>query len=355
MEKKSTTVGHRIYYLDFIRCFACLCVIMIHTVSRYIQQDFGSLNFWAGNILGCFSRVGVPLFVMISGALMLDENYSFSNKKLISHIKKMILFFVFWSAVYCIICEIADPVLLKHESLSIRHLIGCFVEGPAHLWFVYMIVGLYLILPLLRLWVKKENKTYVEYFIILSLIFAVLIPQIISVGSNYSSIFEKINDIFEKQLYLQYVGGFTVYFILGWYLHNFDFKYKTIIYILGIVGFLVSVFSTYILSVSTGKYTPMHGSLTINIFFQTAAVFLFVQTRYAERSPLYKMVGIVSKNSLGIYAVHLLIINMIYKALSFVGLNNAIITIPIMFIGSFVLSCAVSMVCRKIPVLKKLV
>jgi len=70
--------------------------------------------------------------------------------------------------------------------------------GHYHLWFIYLIIGLYFIIPLLRLWVTDDNKKYVEYFIGLSIVFAFIIPQITSIGMYYSSLFVYINDILEK-------------------------------------------------------------------------------------------------------------------------------------------------------------
>ena len=78
---------NRIYYLDILRVIACLCVILIHSSSQYVVKEVGSLNFWTGNIIDGFSRVAVPIFVMISGALLLNKNYNYTEKKLIKHIR----------------------------------------------------------------------------------------------------------------------------------------------------------------------------------------------------------------------------------------------------------------------------
>ena len=91
--------------------------------------------------------------------------------------------------------KIVGSIIIKHESIDIIKIIGSLIKGHYHLWFVYLIIGLYLIVPLLRLWVNDTNKKYVEYFIILSIIFTYIIPQIISIGINYSNLFEYINDI----------------------------------------------------------------------------------------------------------------------------------------------------------------
>ena len=73
------TKSNRIVYLDVLRVIACFSVIMVHSCAQYFVKDIGSFNFWVGNIFDGLARIGVPLFIMISGALMLDKNYQFST------------------------------------------------------------------------------------------------------------------------------------------------------------------------------------------------------------------------------------------------------------------------------------
>ncbi|MDD6466906.1 MAG: acyltransferase family protein [Erysipelotrichaceae bacterium] len=87
--------NNRIYYLDVLRVIACLSVIMVHSSAPYVVKNIGSFNFLIGNIFNSITRIGVPLFVMISGALMLDKNYQFSIEKLMKHITRMFVFLVF--------------------------------------------------------------------------------------------------------------------------------------------------------------------------------------------------------------------------------------------------------------------
>lgn len=102
MEQKLNTSG-RIYDLDVLRTLACCAVVMIHASAQYASNDVGTLNFFIGNFWDSLSRFAVPVFVR------------------------------------------------------------SFFSGSFHLWFCYMIVGLYLILPLLRLWVKRENVRQVRW------------------------------------------------------------------------------------------------------------------------------------------------------------------------------------------------
>ena len=336
----------RIYYLDILRVIACLAVIMIHSSCDYVMYKTTNFNFGVGNIFDSFARLGVPLFVMISGALLLDEKYDYSKEKLLKHIKKMILFFVFWSFVYCLLFNIIGQLFLLEKDFNVYRIINAFVQGYYHLWYIYLIIGLYLILPLLRLWVNDKNKKYVEYFIILSLIFNFLIPQIIIIGNCYGSALVGINDILCSKLCLQYVGGFTTYFILGWYINNYEIKHKKLIYILGIISILISIFGTYILDLE------FYGNLSLHVLLYTAAVFLFVKNIKAKEN---KLILFISKYSLGIYAIHAMIIYVVNKVLLKINFTNALINIPIVFVVTLVASTIGAYIISKIPFFKKFV
>ena len=346
---------NRIFYLDVLRVVACLSVIMIHSSGHYITKDVGSFNYWIGIIFDSFSRVAVPLFVMISGCLFLDSKYNYSNKKIKDSIKKMILFFIFWSSIYCLIFNIIINIL-NNSSIDIVKILGSLIIGHYHLWFIYLIIGLYLIVPLLRLWVNEENKHYVEYFLIISIFITFLIPQLISICCNYSNLFNYFDNIVNNYIQLKYVGGYTTYFILGWYINKYDFKYKKTIYIFGIVGLFITIFGSYFLSVSLNQNMQLFDDLSINILLFSVAVFLFVKNKlYHIKNHNNKIVDTISKNSLGIYGIHVFFVTLILNILDSYSLNYALIFIPFVFLLSFFLSLLCTILLSKIPGLKKFV
>ena len=158
-------------------------------------------------------------------------------------------------------------------------IIKALIIGHYHLWFVYLIIGLYILVPLLRLWVKPENKKQIEYFLILALIFAFLIPQIVSIGSIYNKeIFGLLNEV-NNSLHLNYVGEYASYFVLGWYPHWYGFSNKIAVYILGVVGLLITIFGTYFLAVSSDNGTRLYDILGVNILFQAVALFTLVKEK----------------------------------------------------------------------------
>ena len=150
--------------LDVTRIIAVLSVVMIHTSAGLVTSyEIGSPEFMWGNILDSVSRIGVPLFIMISGSLMLDENRNVSIKGLLSHnIPNIVVLLIFWSGFYSIYFNVVAPTM-RGETVNFRNALFSFIDGYYHLWYLFMIIGLYFITPFLREFVRKENKRLVVF------------------------------------------------------------------------------------------------------------------------------------------------------------------------------------------------
>lgn len=115
-----------------------------------------------------------------------------------------------------------------------------------------------------------------------------------------------------------------------------------------------TIFGTYILSYSTGKILLMYDNLYLNILFQSIAVFVLIKDIFKDKQNSI-VISSISKYSLGIYAVHVLIIKIIFKALEMKNMHFALINIPLVFIVTFALSYLISYMFNKIPFLKRVV
>jgi len=291
---------------------------------------------------------------MISGALMLDEGYEFTRKKWLRHIGRMAAFYAVWSTVYCIIFRVIGLVS-RGEKVRMLGVFTQIISGHYHLWFVPMIIGLYLILPLLRLWVKEKNVRFVEYFLLLAALFAFVVPQVMEILVNEIKALKPIQTFWDN-MNLQYTAGYTAYFILGWYL-NRSFRRSWLACVLGIAGFAMTFAGTHIASVVLKmKSYPFYENFTVNVLLYSTAIFVLCRNRFAQgRQPgavLRKTVGWIGKYSLGIYAVHVYFIS---KLMPLFGHLHAAIAIPLVFALTLITSAAASMVFSKIPLLKKIV
>ena len=210
----------RIFYLDVLRVIAILAVIMLHCSSNYvINYKLGSIQFLLGDFFNSLSRIGVPLFVMISGALMLDETKELPISKIKNKIIKLVYLLAGWSFFYTSYIKVISPLFFTHKEVTIKSILWHFLHGHYHLWYLYMLLGLYLLLPVLRLFVKIENKKYIYYIIALSVLFQFM-PDIFMKNKYVSEFFNQFD--------MDFVKGYWIYFIVGWIICRTGLKLQKI-------------------------------------------------------------------------------------------------------------------------------
>ncbi len=339
-------------YLDVLRAWACISVIVIHVSAYYSQADVSGIDFLVGNAFNSIVRAAVPLFVMISGALMLNEQYCLTVEKLRRAIKNRLMFFVIWSSLYALVFHAAVP-LLRGEAVSAQNFLESLLGGDHHLWFIPMMIGLYLILPLLRLWVRRENKRYVEYYLILCLIFASALPF---VTEKLCELIPAASCIYSltDNLYLQYVSGFTGYYVLGWYLNTFTPQRRGVWYAAGVLGLLLTFGGTQVFSILKGEGKNFYSVFSPGIVGYSAALFLWGKSLFGsqeyDQGIFCRFVRVICANSMGVYAVHTAIIQILFKIL---GIGSAVVMIPVVTLVTLAASLAVTWVLRRIPVARE--
>ena len=339
---ETTDNKERVYYLDVMRTIACFLVILLHTSAYFLLENFGSADFWIGDCINGLTRVAVPLFVMITGALMLNEDYQYSFAKMWRHIKKMIIFFVFWSVLYCFVFHILSPIA-RHESVSVKEAVTALITGHYHLWYVYLVIGIYLIVPILRLWVKKENLIYIKLFLSISFVLCFVFYRAIVVIGYFFEDFTALHVVYES-IDLQFVGGYTSYLILGWLLSEYDVRKKGLIYILGIVGAAVSIVGTGVLSIALNDVVQLFENTSFNVLASSIAAFVLIKDKFFGRnygsSLGQRIVKFVSSHSLGIYAIHAGFVSVLHLVLMKVFPNSSAL---LHICTGFVLSSGISL------------
>ena len=212
-----------------------------------------------------------------------------------------------------------------------------------------MIIGLYLITPILKLFIKQENRKYIEWFILLSIVFRFSVP-IMNLLSNTLTNTTDIMANYVNQYSLQFADPNLTYFFLGWYFTNCSLskKQKNTIYVLGFLALMTTILGNYLLPTASSVF---YSGISANTLFDAAALFLFLYTREWKNVPT-KWVNLLSKMSFGIYLVHPIWLT-ILKQLPIS--KTAIIRIPFNWISSMVLSLVTVYIMSNIPVIKKLV
>ncbi len=343
----------RKFYFDYLRILATLAVITIHvTAEPWLLTDINSSDWFSLNLFSAAVRWAVPMFVMISGALFLNPQKEVITKNIFTkNILRIVTAFIFWSVFYAII-----------NYTSPTDFISAVLEGHYHLWFCFLIVGLYIIIPVLRQ-ITKSSKT-TRYFLIVAFFFTFLIPDIIRELQQqiYSDLLlglgNSLGDMFENSSF-HFTLGYTAYFILGFYLSATEMSKKVRIftYILGIYGIIATIFYTYLISTyqQTTRVNYFEANTT-NMLFSTIGIFCFAKYELGKIKIGEKMqllIKTVSKYSFGIYLVHPFVIAILeicnLSSLSF----HPILAVPMMIILTFIGSLTISALLNNIPFVKK--
>lgn len=160
-KQSRTTAGEREVWLDILRIFCCLVIVLLHCTCNVYKQFGEDLYQWYPHMLmSCFTAFSVPCFYMISGAGLLRREHGIREIWL-RRIPKSMVPLLFWSVLY---------ILISGDIQPYRFIAMIFQAQWPHLWFMYCIVAIYALLPILsRLYVVLSIK--VKFYLLLILLF----------------------------------------------------------------------------------------------------------------------------------------------------------------------------------------
>lgn len=351
--KKTGKSEGRIVYYDFLRIIAICAVIVLHiSAQNFTNAGVDTLEWQAFNFYDSIVRWGVPVFVMISGALFLDGEHSI-EKLYKKNIARIIVAFIFWSMLYAV-----NNTIYFHTGWMAA--LKQFVAGQGHMWFLFMIVGLYMIVPLVKPIVRSMELT--KYFLMLSLAFTFVVPQALNLVSlKYPSIGSFVNSIWNK-VYFHFTLGFVCYFVCGYFLSKADLSKKTrgTIYFLAICGFISTIVGTAWISISQQKPNVMlYDYFSITVMLEALGIFVFVKGRFDGRKigqKAERVLVLLSKYSFGVYLVHILVLDELARIFGINTLSfNPLLSVPVISAIVIVVSFAASAALNHIPLLKKTV
>ncbi len=333
----------RIVYLDYMRVLATLGVIFIHVSANNWYGNIGSADWISYTIYEGIMRFSVPLFFMISGVLFLHEGKEINVKRLYLHnILRLLVFLVFWAMVYQIYNLYPENGWHSIGQAVINILNG---DTQIHLWYIYSIIGIYIMTPVIKVFTDHATKKQLEYFLVLFFVFGCVLSL-----WNKPAILAKFRMV--------EMCGYVGYFILGAYLSRYNLQKKTrrVLYLLGLGSAVFTVAMTCVASIRAGSGVETYWTyLTPNVFFMSVAVFVFLFQIKWEENWFYRIIASVSDCSLGIYGVHMLFIFFLWRK----GINTlilpGIISVPLIVFIVFILSYCTVRLMKLIPILRRVV
>ena len=345
-------------YLDILRAIACCMVVGVHVSAQQITNlGTSSISFKFMNAMDCLCIIGVPLFVMISGALMLNPGHDSSIKNLYRHhISHLLAAYVTWLLFYNIVDYIKAHSAFSWSDFKKEVLIDTLLgKGMYHMWFLPMILGLYILTPFLKQMV--QSKRLCEYFLLLYFIFNLFYGTIFKFPVPYEEI---VNSLFNR-LPLDLLTGYTGYYVLGYYLDTYLTPIRKrsfyAILTLGLVNFIWEVTVCNQESAQSGQLsTILNDPLTVNVFFAATAIFLLLRQLFKTvdtNGMFYRVCRGLGRYSFGVYLIHPLILNWMTAHNITTLLLPVPLSIPLMIMLVVCISYAFSWVLSKIPVVGK--
>ena len=350
------TEKKHIAYLEVLRLVACILVVGVHVSAFNLEQvPVESLNFKVMNGLDCLSILGVPLFVMISGALFLAPSYEITVKKFYTRkIPRIVFLYFFWLLFYNVVNFLENGTVWNFTNVKkqivLESLLG---KGMYHMWYLPMLAVLYLLTPFLKSFAADKKKCML--FCALGFGYSILLPTALKFEFPYRTIVESLYNQFDCSFF----GGYVTYYVLGHALHEYVPKLsaqkKAALGLGGVIAMGIEIAVCNAWSVKTGiMSTILNTPFSVTAFIGAAAIFLLLRDGVSGRKQ-EELSGKLAGLTLGIYLIHPLFLR-IYGWLGGTTLfAPAAIAVPLIIVLITLVSGAAVYVLSKIPVVKKIV
>lgn len=295
----------RIEWIDVIRCIAILCVVMCHAVEGNIYSfNVEFLNSLASSsklfaiVMFSLGRLGVPFFLMMSGYLLLDREYNDDACKRFWKDKwlGLLLATEIWIVLYNVIGVIFHFTEFSAVSM-IREILLLKASYMNHMWYMPMILGMYLTLPLVANALKTvQYKTIlIPYVVVLVCTFGITTADVTCNILGFGLGRTIISDGFSG-------GGYGLYLITGYLLKKGVLKKVQNHWLIGVsfVSFICTVLMQWCAYMRWVSYNVWYD----NLFLMICAVTIFELVSRVENVPCKKVFALVSKYSFAIYLIH---------------------------------------------------
>ena len=339
----------RIVFLDWLRMIAIFAVILVHCIEPfYLGGPEGTFiasrsdALWV-TLINSALRAAVPLFVLASSYLLFPvktDTVSFFKRR----VSRVLVPFVIWSLLYCVIPPFGSDGEIDVAG-NFRKLVFNFVmTGSGHLWFVYMILGVYLLMPMLSPWIEKISRKEEKAFLCLwafTTVLPVFRPLAETVTGSTALWGECPWNPFGT---FYYVSGFVGYLVLGHYIRTYASEVswgKTLAFAIPfwIVGYAVTAggywhfmprengfplsepYEAAVLMETTWNFC------TFGVMMQTVAYFLVIKKITASGWFYTHIVQPVSKLSYGMYLMHMFALVPVFAMVSSWNLPTPLVMI----------------------------
>ncbi len=354
--------------VDLIRTLAIIGVIFLHATNDLTPNSMSQLEVfrWVTvDVYQSVARMAVPLFVMLTGALLLQPS---KNESLSAFFKKrwarIGVPFFFWGALYFVWLYFT-----ANKAITVNSVIQGYLTSPyLQFWYIYMLAGLYLITPILRIVIAHAEDKTMKYFIALWFIGASIVPAI-----SYFTIYDLNSSLFA-------ITGWVGYYILGIYLLKVKIPRLWIVALM-VLGVSLAVIGTVYMSSNFGGTASYYFQdyLSPTMILASVMAYILLNTikmppyktmpiasaqkesdpKQDEPSKPRRLLHLISENTLPIFLFHLIVLEALQKGYLGFAINgatiNSIVGVPLITVITLFLCLAIILPLKKVPVLKRLI
>lgn len=332
-----TTERKNIGWIDLLRVLACFLVVFAHSSDAFVAQfDNNRASFLTGVFSGSFVRSCVPLFVMMTGVLLLPvkaDLAAFYRKR----IGRILVPLIFWSVVTPVLFflyftyvspDTQNPLITPSQGIDslwvkLYTFIFNFNFDTVPMWYLYMLIGLYFIMPILSHWLQQASRKEIKLVLMLWGI-SLFIPYLkmaaplLGYQGNYGNM--GLWGVCDWNDYgtFYYVSGFIGYLLLAYYLVKYplDWSWKKMLAVtipMFLVGYAVTSYG-YVLTqnVFPGNYAYLEivwYFAGINVFMMTFPVFVIIRK---IKIPSLPWLSHLASLTFGIYLCHYVFVFICY-------------------------------------------
>jgi surface polysaccharide O-acyltransferase-like enzyme len=349
--------SQREFWVDCVRAAAAFMVVWLHSVAPWLHKygDIAHSDWHLANIADSIVRVSVPLFFLLTGHLLLGRQVSLNN-----YVRKRVLRIAVPWAVWSIVYVLWN-IYYNGAHISVLYGVKSFVDGSIsyHLWFLYTLLGLYIVIPVLSWGIDVHNRSRAIYFTVVWFVAASMMPFLHRVVTHVTGRDVKV------ALDLTMFCGYSGYLMAGHLLGQLRITRGIVLASASALVCSVSftALATFYVTSRSGAFVEyFYGYLSPNVVVASMAAFLLLKKcglMLCNNVIVVRIVASLSAASLGVYLVHPIFLDLIRGGALGASLasvsNGTSFSVPAVASLVFGLSYTVVYAILRVPVIRRIV
>lgn len=336
-------------FVDVIRIMAILGVITIHSANYILYSGLYShgLTWWFANVLRSTSRVSVPLFIMLSGFLLLNA----AKNSAFPVIAKKTMYRLAIPLVFWYLAGVLWQYFFWHSPILMHDVITEFLKtNTTHLYYLQALIGLYLCVPVI-LKIDQQLQPFYKWLSVVGLFAYSCLVTAVAVKWSQLQI---INFVTIFSLYLGY-------FYLGKLLFSLKITSKTTWLSLIIFGITAGLNASGFQNFFFNNFQRLDHYSAPGVTMMSVALFIFLRGMEPHFAKLIKkssakILAHLAASTYGIYLMHYIVKDIVERYILVIGTVRSGLTLYVLanILLIFVISLALTELIKKISVTKPL-